>query len=95
MSVGRSTTTRDRHRKAIRYHRPPCGICSEPIDYSLPYMDPGEFVVDHVIPLSRGGLDVIENKQAAHRSCNATKSNKLEGDALPKRIDPLATSRAW
>ena len=93
--TARNTATRDRHRKAIRFHRPPCGICLKPIDYSLPHLDPGEFVVDHVIPLSRGGLDVIENKQAAHRSCNASKSNKLEEDDKPKRTEPLATSRTW
>ena len=28
----RSTTVRDRHRRTIRVHKPPCGICGEPID---------------------------------------------------------------
>ena len=33
MSAGRSTTTRDRDRAAIRRAKPPCGICEAEIDY--------------------------------------------------------------
>lgn len=92
----RSTTMRDKHRAIIGRQRPPCHICDQPIDYSLPHLDPGEFVVDHVMPLARGGLDVIENKAAAHRSCNRKKSDKVDGDAvkLTPPID-LVTSRTW
>lgn len=75
VSTGRSTTVRDRDRAAIRRTKPPCGIyllhgASEAecfIDYSLPHTDPMSYVVDHVIPLSKGGLDELSNKQAAHR----------------------------
>ena len=63
----RSTTQRDRDRKAIRRGQPPCGICGGDIDYALPYLDPGEFVVDHIVPLNKGGEDALPNKQAAHR----------------------------
>ena len=88
----RSTTTRDQHRNAIRRTKPPCGICGQPIDYTLPYLDPGEFVVDHVIPLSRGGDDALTNKQAAHRSCNRDKSDKLAEDFAPRTF---VTDRTW
>ena len=66
----------DRDRRTIARTRPACHICGEPIDYTLPYLDPGEYVVDHVIPLNRGGPDVLANKAAAHRSCNRSKSDK-------------------
>lgn len=77
MSTGRNTATRDRHRAAIRRTRPPCGICGREIDYSLPHLEPLSFVVDHIVPVDRGGPDELDNKQAAHRSCNRAKSNKL------------------
>lgn len=93
----RSTTIRDLHRRMIRRLAPPCGICHQPIDYSLPYLDPGSFVVDHVMPLARGGPDTIENKQAAHRACNLAKSDKVDHDPirLPTAIPPLKRSREW
>ena len=67
MSAGRSTTTRDRDRAAIRRTKPPCGICEQEIDYDLKSPDPMSFEVDHIIPLAKGGLDELANKQAAHR----------------------------
>jgi 5-methylcytosine-specific restriction endonuclease McrA len=70
----RHTTTRDRLRKRIAALRPDCHICGRPIDYSLPHLDPGEFVIDHVVPLKRGGTDTIDNVKAAHRSCNSAKA---------------------
>lgn len=72
----RNTTQRDRDRATIRKARPPCSICGEPIDYDAPHMDPGEFVVDHIVPINKGGRDVLDNKAPAHRSCNRAKSDK-------------------
>ncbi|HKY58963.1 MAG TPA: HNH endonuclease signature motif containing protein [Aeromicrobium sp.] len=92
MSTGRNTATRDQHRAAIKRSRPPCGICEGEIDYSLPYLDPMAYVVDHVVPLNRGGADTLENKQAAHRSCNRTKSDKLAAEMGPRTF---VTSRTW
>lgn len=92
MGVTRSTTQRDRDRAAIKRHRPPCGICEGQIDYSLPHLDPMSYVVDHVIPLARGGVDDLSNKQAAHRSCNRTKSDKLADEIRPRTF---VTSREW
>jgi 5-methylcytosine-specific restriction endonuclease McrA len=73
----RSTSIRDRHRNTIRRSRPACAICGGPIDYTAPHLDPEEFVVDHVIPLHRGGADTLDNKQPAHRRCNSAKAARL------------------
>lgn len=78
----RNTTQRDRNRNQIRRTKPPCGICGNPIDYTLPHLDPMAYVVDHVIPLNRGGTDDIDNCQAAHRSCNRTKSDRITTDEM-------------
>lgn len=74
MSSDRSTIRRNNDRARIRRGKPACHICGEPIDYTLPYLDPGEFVVDHVIPRAKGGPDTLANKRAAHRKCNSAKA---------------------
>lgn len=88
--TARNTTTRDRDRAYIRRTRPPCGICGDPIDYTLAHPDPMSYVVDHIVPLNHGGPDTRENKQAAHRSCNRTKSDKT-----PDTPRTFITWRTW
>ncbi len=75
--TARSTTVRDRDRRAIARTKPPCGICSEPIDYALRSPDPMSFEVDHILALDNGGTDTLDNKQASHRKCNREKWNRI------------------
>jgi 5-methylcytosine-specific restriction endonuclease McrA len=96
----RNTTIRDRHRRTIAQHKPDCSLCGEPIDYTLPHTDPQSFVVDHIIPLDRGGIDELFNpdgtpqKQAAHKACNRAKSNTIpEGMEAPPRV--FVTTLTW
>jgi 5-methylcytosine-specific restriction endonuclease McrA len=35
------------------------------------------FVVDHVMPLAKGGADTLDNKKAAHRECNSKKRARI------------------
>ena len=72
----RSTTRRYRHRAAHKRAGSACHICGDPIDYTLPWTDPMAFVVDHVVPLKRGGKDELSNARAAHALCNARKGSK-------------------
>ena len=90
--MSRNTTTRERHRSVIRRTKPACGICGLEIDYDLKHPHPKSFVVDHIVPLSKGGVDLIANKQAAHRDCNRAKSDKLEVIEGPR---VFVTSRTW
>lgn len=99
MSAGRSTTTRDRDRAAIKRTKPPCGICEQEIDYTLKSPDPGSFEVDHIIPLDsartpedRAALDVLSNKQASHRACNRAKWKTMPGTDAPRTF---VTARCW
>ncbi|MGV5046876.1 HNH endonuclease [Rhodococcus pyridinivorans] len=92
----RNTATRDRHRRYIARTKPPCHLCGEDIDYSLPHLDPMSFVVDHVQAIARGGLDELENKAAAHRRCNEAKGAKLLEDmAAYKGPREYVTDRTW
>lgn len=60
-----------------------CHICLEPIDLEAP-RTPGAsgweraLHLDHVIPISRGGTDLIENIRPAHGLCNLRKKNTIE-----------------
>jgi len=66
-------------RQQIARGKPACHICGEPIDYTLPHLDPKAFVIDHVVPLAKGGEDALSNVWAAHRlrGCNSTKRARL------------------
>jgi 5-methylcytosine-specific restriction endonuclease McrA len=46
-----------------------CGICEGFIE--------GEFHVDHVIPLSKGGMHGYINVQPAHPRCNVRKGARV------------------
>lgn len=89
----RPTTIRDKHRAHIKRDRPPCHICGTPIDYDADWLSPLSFTVDHIIPLAKGGPDTLDNKAAAHRACNRSKSDKTEVDVLPPVT--LKRVRAW
>ena len=55
-----------------------CHICSEPVDPYLPGNHREGGTYDHVIPLSKGGSDQVDNLKLAHWICNVRKSNKVE-----------------
>lgn len=75
--VSRDRAKATRYRARIRATRAACHICGEPIDYTLPHLNPKAFVIDHVIPLAKGGADDLTNLKAAHRDCNSTKRARL------------------
>lgn len=72
--TGRDTTKAKRFRAAIAKGKPACHICGQAVDYDAHYLDPKAFVIDHVIPLHKGGEDALSNIRAAHRrqTVNAT-----------------------
>lgn len=64
-------------RARVARSRPNCHLCGHAINFELPHLDPMAFVIDHVIPLAKGGADDITNVRAAHRSCNSAKRARL------------------
>jgi hypothetical protein len=55
-----------------------CHLCHEPIDPSLPRNSRFGATIDHVIPISKGGLDELDNLKLAHWICNIRKGNKTD-----------------
>jgi 5-methylcytosine-specific restriction endonuclease McrA len=58
-----------------------CHICGDSVDMSLPRTSKLGATLDHVIPVSKGGVDSRENLKLAHWICNVKKSNRI-GDEL-------------
>ena len=93
---------RRKNRARIKSQGDVCYLCGRPIDYTLPHDNPWAFVVDELIPVSRWkefGYDSpravaedFNNLRAAHRICNARKSNKTI-EELKKRQN--ANKRAY
>jgi 5-methylcytosine-specific restriction endonuclease McrA len=61
-----------------------CALCGELCDYNDYYYRGNVFIagnnypsIDHIVPLSKGGLHSWKNIQLAHRSCNVVKSNTV------------------
>ena len=59
-----------------------CYLCNEPVDLSAPPVQgqPGWETyphIEHVVPLSRGGTDTLDNVRIAHAKCNIDKGVRL------------------
>ena len=77
----------------MRQGHPPCHLCGEEINYNaVSHLDPLAFEIDHIIPLAKGGLDVLENLAASHRRCNRAKS---DGPRELKAAVGFVTPRDW
>nr|DAS75225.1 MAG TPA: HNH endonuclease [Caudoviricetes sp.] len=68
----------EKNRIKILKTRNICEICGKPIDMSLKTPHPLSPVIDHIVPINKGGHPSdINNLQIAHRQCNRAKSDKL------------------
>lgn len=55
-----------------------CGLCHRKVDPTLSPHHPRGKTLDHIVPISRGGLHERRNAQLAHRLCNNRKHNSGE-----------------
>lgn len=92
MTEHRHTTRRRRHRAKLAAEQAPCHLCGRDIDWEAPHLDPLSFTIDHVVPLAKGGQDIIENIRPAHRRCNLVKGDG--GKDIKARV-AFVTPRAW
>ena len=103
--VGEHRTAFDKNKKIILKTQTVCGICGQPVDFSVQFPHPLSPTIDHIIPISKGGHpSALENLQLAHRYCNRLKSNKIfdggqhrEKEEKKKEIDndDLPTHVDW
>jgi len=76
--TGQHRVAFDKNKKIILKTQSVCGICGRPVDKRLKYPDPMSAVIDHIIPINKGGHPSdISNLQLAHWTCNRQKSDKL------------------
>lgn len=76
--TGTHRTVYDSNRKKILKMQELCGICGNPVDKKLKPPHPLAPVIDHIIPIAKGGHPSdIKNLQLAHATCNRQKSDKL------------------
>lgn len=75
----------DKNKKRILMTQTVCGICGKPVDKQLKTPDPMSPVIDHIIPINKGGHPSdIDNLQLAHWYCNRQKSDKLFNNNQPE-----------
>ena len=75
---GKHRVAYEKNKKRILKTQNVCGICGKPVNKKLKSPDPMSPVIDHVIPVSKGGHpSAIENLQLAHWTCNRQKSDKM------------------
>lgn len=75
--VRRNTQQQERMRARHRKIGASCYLCGSSIDYSLKWPDPKSFVVDHIVPIAKGGAHAFENTAACHADCNSKKRARL------------------
>lgn len=59
-------------RSEVVYLPTHCAICGKP------YQRGDKRSLDHIIPLSHGGLDTRDNVQSAHKTCNELKNHQMQ-----------------
>jgi 5-methylcytosine-specific restriction endonuclease McrA len=76
--TGAHRSAYDKNKKRILKTRQTCGICGKIVDKKLKFPNPLSPVIDHIIPVAKGGHPSdIDNLQLAHFCCNREKSDKL------------------
>lgn len=91
---GTHRTAFERAKKKIYATQSVCGICGQPVDFSLKYPHPMSACIDHIIPVAKGGHPSDpDNLQLAHWMCNRQKSDKLFANPSANAIEQAISNR--
>lgn len=82
--VAASFSQRDR-RRIFERDAWTCGICLEPVDPEVEWPDPMSAAVDHIVPISAGGLHDFANAQTSHWICNSRKGANVTYDVAAEQ----------
>lgn len=63
-----------------------CGLCGKRTSRTYSHRDPLSPVVDHIVPLAKGGADILSNVQCAHAICNSVKGDGVFGAGEQLRL---------
>lgn len=66
-------------------HGTPCPDCLRPMTTARDNR-PTMATIDHIVPLSRGGQNVAENRRVVCKACNGAKADKLPSEYVPVRL---------
>lgn len=91
-----NSTKRNALRKRVLREESVCGICTAPVDVTLPHGMPESPEVDEIVPVSKGG-DPYDRKNCrlVHRLCNQRRGNGDRDTLKEVQVAPLRTSRQW
>lgn len=80
----------EKNKKRLLKTKSYCGICGKPVDKTIKYPEPLSPVIDHIIPVAKGGHPSdLDNLQLAHFHCNRQKSDKLFNIEKTKKDDVI------
>lgn len=86
--------TFEKNKKKILAAQSVCGICGKEVDKKLRYPHPLSPVIDHIIPVIKGGHPSdLDNLQLAHMCCNRQKADKLVERKAVAQEDQLISNR--
>lgn len=88
VAKNRSARVRRQHYAALAERDTHCGICGGQLDVDAPVFEPGgahrravinpcAATIDHIVPMSAGGSDELDNLQLVHFTCNARKGARV------------------
>ena len=82
--IGPHRVAFEKNKKKIFKTQNVCGICGKPVDFKLKYPHPLSAVIDHIVPINKGG-----NRQKSDKLFNQAREVKqvLGNRNLPQTRD--------
>ena len=78
-----------------RAYRGRCAICGLPVPSTTEPANQWAATVDHVVPISKGGIHSRTNCQLAHRLCNSLKLDTEEDFRIDWKLKLISEPGRW